>query len=325
MFLYADPHQVLTLNIFSSFGFLTTWNIIKRKKYDLIWAKQSYPQAPLATLISKITKLPLYITSQNPNLLKEELVMRGTLLKPFQSLFASMLEPLIKWSYRNSSVVAAVSKYSASLAQDFGAKKIIIIPNGINVERFKNLKKKEKSKKEFVIVTTSSLIPRNGIDTLIDAVALLPRSESWKVVIAGDGPERERLRLLIEKHHLQNKVKLVGRIENRKIPELLSSADLFVRPSRHEGFGVSMLEAMAAGVPVIATPVGGIPDFIKQETTGLLVDPEKPEQLAESIGRLMQDNNLYKSLQKYALNLVTKKYNWENITDEVEKAFNSIT
>ncbi|OGU64573.1 MAG: hypothetical protein A2W30_05660 [Ignavibacteria bacterium RBG_16_36_9] len=306
-------------------GFISIFRYIKRKRFDLIWAKQSYPQAPLAALLSKLFHLPLYITAQNPKLLSEELVIRGSMLKPFQNLFALLLEPLIRWSYRQASLVAAVSGYSCELAKEFGAKKVIVIPNGIDLNRFIKPKKVLKKQNIFTIVSTSALIPRNSMDTLIESAALLPDNKKWKVLIAGEGPEKDKLQMLIDENHLQNRVELVGRIKNENIATLLSSSDLFVRPSRKEGFGVSFIEAMASGVPVIATPVGGITDFIEHEQTGLMVTPNDAKGLSQAINRMMNEIKLYHTIQKNALKLVQKKYSWDHIADEVHKVFQTIT
>lgn len=300
-------------------GFPQVSQYLRKEKVEVLWAKQSFPQAPLAALLKKRFNIPLYTTVQNPMLHKEELVLKGRLLKPFHVLFTWFLTPIIKWSLSRSNIVAAVSKYSEGLANKMGARKVVIIPNGIDPKRFNILKKSDK--KLFKIVTTSSLIPRNGIDTLIKAVALLSKEINWELQIAGEGPEEEKLQKLVNKFNLSGKVKFLGRVETNKIPQLLSQAEIFVRPSRWEGFGVSFVEAMAARIPVIATPVGGITDFIVHEKTGLLVSPNNPQELAKAIIYLWEDKNLYKKLQKQGQNLAIKKYNWDKISNEVEKQF----
>ncbi|MCL4390425.1 MAG: glycosyltransferase family 4 protein [Patescibacteria group bacterium] len=161
------------------------------------------------------------------------------------------------------------------------------------------------------IITTSSLIPRNGIDVLINACKLL--AISYQLVIAGDGPERAKL----EKLAADMPVKFLGRVPNNLVPSLLVTSHLFVRPSRFEGFGSSFIEAMAAGLPVIGTPVGGIVDFLKDGQTGLLVPPDDPPALAAAITRLTKDKKLAKKLSEDGRELVEKKYRWDKIADHV--------
>lgn len=161
------------------------------------------------------------------------------------------------------------------------------------------------------IISTSSLIPRNGLDTLIQACSLL--KIRWQLTIAGDGPEEEKLKKLAKGLPVQ----FLGRVTNNKIPQLLRMSNLFVRPSRFEGFGSSFIEAMAAGIPVIGTPVGGITDFIDNKKTGLLVPPNDYKALAEAMEKLYKDKTLYHALVKNGRRLVRGKYDWDLIASQV--------
>jgi len=296
---------------------------LQKTKIDAIWAKQVFPQGIVAAILARLLKKPLYITAQNPLDYKEELVIKGPI--PFKHVWPNLLTPLVSFALRNADVVACVSRYAQEQAKKLGARRTVLIPNGVNSNEFKINNEKLQIGKRCRIVTTSALIPRNALDTLIDAVALLPKSLNWELVIAGEGPLYKNLKLQISNNKLEKKVKLLGRVENSKIPELLGSSAVFVRLSRKEGFGVSFLEAMAAGLPVIATPVGGITDFIKDGETGLLVESEHPQQAANAILRVLNDAALYQQLQDNGRKLVEKRYNWERIIDEVENVFTSIT
>lgn len=296
---------------------------LKNVAIDLLWAKQVFPQAVVGAILSKRMRKPLYVTAQNPLAFKEELVIKGPI--PFKKHLPSLLTPLVKFALKNANLVAAVSSYSQFHAKKLGAKKTVLIPNGVDTTKFKMKKEKFKIGKKVRIVSTSALIPRNGLDTLIDAVALLPKSLDWELVIAGEGPEEDNLKLQMTNYKLEKKIKLIGRVENRKIPKLLASADLFVRLSRKEGFGVSFLEAMAAGLPLVATQVGGITDFVSHKQTGLLVEPEEPQEAAKAIELILTDKKLYNSLQQKGRQLVKERYNWEKIADAVDKAFATLT
>jgi glycosyltransferase involved in cell wall biosynthesis len=306
---------------------------LRNRQIDLLWAKQVYPQGVVAAILAKFLKKPLYMTAQNPLDYKEELVMKGMI--PFQSVWPNALTPIVSFALRKADVVACVSRYAEEQARKLGAKRTVLIPNGVNVEKFKSprsrassLRGKEKFKRKAVqkvrIVSTSALIPRNGLDTLIDAVALLPKRFDWELVIAGDGPEEKNLKSQISYLKLEKRVKLVGRVENKNIPQLLASADLFVRLSRKEGFGVSFLEAMAAGVPIIATSVGGIPDFVLDGKTGMLVAPDHPYEAAQSMKRVLEDPELRGRLTRNARTLVKNRYNWDTIADEVKEVFRTL-
>ncbi len=287
--------------------------ILESLKYqpDLIWAKQEYPQAQIGALIKIVTGKPLYITSQNPNLIKEE--FSGPL-----KFFSDLLTPLIAFSFHQADVVAAVSSYSANQARKLGAKKVIIIPNGVDLAKYKIPNTKYRIPKILNLVTTSSLIPRNGIDILIKSCQLLPIK--WQLTIAGDGPEEKSLRQLAR----GLPVLFLGRVSNSKIAQLLRQSTIFVRPSRFEGFGSSFIEAMAAGLPIVGTSIGGIVDFLKDEETGLVVPVDNPEILAKVIERLAKDRNLYQRLQANGRRLVKEKYDWGIVAPKVLRVFRQL-
>ena len=274
-----------------------------KEKFDLIWLKQEY-LVWAGFILKIITGKPVYVTCQNPNLATQEWVGKGAAAKAFQKYLGPAFNSFLMFPLRYMDTVAAVSSYSANLTKKYGANKIVVIPNGVDIEKYPIHNTKYIMHKPFRIITTSSLIPRNGIDTLIKACALL--DFDFELTIAGDGPERAGLEKLAQ----GLPVKFLGRVPPGQIPNLLMTSDLFIRPSRFEGFGNSFIEAMAAGVPVIGTPVGGITDFLTDGKTGVLVPPDDPPALAAAISRK-------ESYVKSALELVQKKYTWDNIANQV--------
>ena len=165
------------------------------------------------------------------------------------------------------------------------------------------------------IITTSSLIPRNGIDTLIEACGLLRLN--FELTIAGDGPQKDQLENRVIKLGIINRVKFLGRVTPSQIPGLLKDSHLFVRSSRFEGFGNSFIEAMAAGIPVIGTAVGGIPDFLFDGKTGFIVPVDDPKALAEKIKFVAENDN--KKIILEAKKLVRDTYDWDIIAKKVLK------
>src|SRR3990170_5477813 len=187
--------------------------LLRGRDIDLIWAKQVFPQGVVAAVIARHLKRPLYMTAQNPLDYKEELVMKG--LIPFKNLLPNLLTPLVSFALKRADVVACVSRYAKEQADKLGARRSVIIPNGVDTTKFKPSyraqveevkSEKLKVKRRVRIITTSALIPRNGLDTLIDAVYLLPSSLNWELVIAGDGPLYNNLKLQISKYKLEQKV-----------------------------------------------------------------------------------------------------------------------
>ncbi|MDP3962762.1 MAG: glycosyltransferase family 4 protein, partial [bacterium] len=120
---------------------------------------------------------------------------------------------------------------------------------------------------------------------------------------------------------LDERVRYVGFVPHREMPIYLHASNIFIRPSLSEGFGISFIEAMAAGLPVIATPVGGIPDFLFDGRTGLFCKAEEPESIAEKVDVLMKDKELCESLVSNARAMVKEKYGWDLIADKMRGIF----
>jgi L-malate glycosyltransferase len=139
-----------------------------------------------------------------------------------------------------------------------------------------------------VVLSTGGLRPEKAYEVLIDAAARLVESlPELRVLIAGDGPEREKLEALVTGLGLSGVVTLLG-VRN-DIPDLLAAADLAVCCSDFEGGPLSVMEYMGAGLPVVATKVGGLPELVRDGENGVLVPPRDPDDLAESIAGLLVD------------------------------------
>lgn len=277
-------------------------------KPNLIWATLDFPQAQVGALVKLLTGRPLYVTSQNPMIGNEELVGTG----------GGFVKFFVSWAFRQTNIVAAVSSYSAKLAKKLGAKNITIISNGIDIDNYDVSIHHQKLDHPLKIITTSSLIPRNGIDTLIDACSLLPFK--FELVIAGDGPEEKNLKNLAK----DIPVKFLGRVPNNLIPSLLATSHLFVRPSRFEGFGSSFIEAMAAGLPTIGTPIGGIVDFLIDNKTGFVAPVDDPKALAEKINYIYNHPKESKKIALAGQKFVKENYSWDKIAKEVYKIWTQL-
>jgi glycosyltransferase involved in cell wall biosynthesis len=209
---------------------------------------------------------------------------------------------------------------------DLGKFQIPKLKTQINFKsQISNLRKELKiEENEQIIITVSRLVRKNGIGDLIDAVSQLSII-NYQLLIIGSGPLEKQLKLQVEKLNLGKKIFFLGDVPNKKIFEYLAISDIFCRPSLSEGLGTAFLEAMAAGVPVVATPVGGIPDFLKSGETGLFCEIKNPQSIAEKIKILLENNELREKIIKNARELVEKKYNWDAIGLKMKNIFNKLT
>jgi glycosyltransferase involved in cell wall biosynthesis len=145
------------------------------------------------------------------------------------------------------------------------------------------------------LLAVGRLEPQKGFDVLVDAVAILRRQGvDVKLDIAGEGGERARLTAQIARAGLEAHVALLGRRED--VAALMRGADAFVHPARWEGFGLVLLEAMSAGLPIVATAVGAIPEVVADGETALLAPPDSPEAFAAAVAGLVADPVLARRL-----------------------------
>lgn len=164
---------------------------------------------------------------------------------------------------------------------------------------------------------------KNAIDDCIRALALLPQSVHF--LILGIGSEEEKLKELAKSLNVSERVQFLGQVEHGELPKYLKASDIFIRPSRSEGMGNSFIEAMAAGLPVIATQEGGIADFLfdakrnpDQAPTGWAVDKNSPQQIAEAVQDITRNPEQVARVVTTARELVSKKYDWDFITEAMK-------
>ncbi len=151
-----------------------------------------------------------------------------------------------------------------------------------------------KSDSPFVFASVGNLKPIKAFDKLIEAFAQV--KDDAKLYIIGDGPEKERLNSLISALQLNDKVELLGRLKRSEINKVYQTSHVFVLPSQSETFGVSYIEAMYTGLPVIATRCGGPESFVN-ESNGILVPVNDVEALAEAMRKMRQNYSDYNTRQ----------------------------
>ena len=225
-------------------------------------------------------------------------------------------------------VVTVISGYLKLFVSNINLKaKIVIIPNGINPTKFDSqssnpaaldrLKEKLGIKMdERIIITVSRFVQKNGIEGLIGAMPeTIKQIPNAKLLIIGSGKLEKNLRDQVKELNLEKNVLMVGEVENDNLPNYLLISDVFVRPSLSEGLGTAFLEAMAAGVPIVGTPVGGITDFLIDRQTGIFCRVGDSKDLADKIVMLLTDKGLRDNIIKNAKELALRRYNWDNIAN----------
>jgi glycosyltransferase involved in cell wall biosynthesis len=199
--------------------------------------------------------------------------------------------------------------------------RIAVVPCGVDLDRFSPAGPSEPTGTAPRLVALSRLVERKGVDTAIEALTRIPRAE---LVVAGgpaqeelDGdPEVHRLRLCAKEAGVADRVEFRGRVDRAHVPALLRSADLAVSLPWYEPFGMVPLEAMACGVPVVATAVGGHLDSIVDRVTGVHVPPRRPAETARLIRELLADPTRRQAYGIAAADRARSRFSWQRIGHE---------
>ncbi|HNP75556.1 MAG TPA: glycosyltransferase family 4 protein [bacterium] len=256
-------------------------------------------------------------------------------------------EPLPKWkkniflwleklTARAKDKIICVSEFDRQSALDNKIApndKLISIHNGIDADKIEFLPKTEALKElisdtdfqisdtDIIISTIANFYPTKGLPYLIEAIQLLVTRYSLPVtlIIIGDGEKRLELEKIIAEKKLNKKVLLAGRKENAS--RYLKAFDIYACSSVKEGFPYSILEAMAGGLPIVTTNVGGIPEIIENNRTGLLVEPKNPSQLAEKIFQLANNKSLAQKLAGRAQIDIKEKFSKEKMAEKTIEVY----
>lgn len=199
-------------------------------------------------------------------------------------------------------VLSEKDKQAALKYKIASQEKIKKIYNGIDQNSLRFLKKSEAQKAiglSPVLGVIANLYATKGLNYLVEAVHLLKRkNDNITLAIVGEGQERKKLEQQIAKYGLKENVWLLGRLPN--VSQYLKTFDIFVLASVKEGFPFVILEAMSAGLPIIATTVGAIPEILENEKSALLVEPKNPQALAQAITKLLDNPEKQKNLAQSA-------------------------
>lgn len=303
----------------------TAWRLHREKRFDAFWAMMAYMLFPIVLLRMAGIRIPYALTLQEGD--------------PFERVFSRPLfiplRPLLRSGFRRARVLQAISGFLAAWGREMGFSGAVeVIPNGVDVARFsKKIPARElaafkkelgKAKDDIYLITTSRLVHKNAVDDVIRALVYLPAHVHFLVL--GGGPERTALERLAKELRVADRVRFFGFIPHEDMPRYLKASDIFVRPSRSEGMGNSFVEAMAAGLPVVATQEGGIADFLfdavrnpGKKPTGFAVSADSPEEIARTVKEIMGNQEAAAEVVGNAAALVQERYEWSRIASAMRE------
>lgn len=307
--------------IFQFSAFFKALSLHKKYHFDGIWAMMAHscgvPSALFKNLHPEVKFVLTLQEGDPPEYIEKKM---------------RLFYPIFQRAFSTADVIQSISTFLSNWGKAMGATgKSLVIPNAVDVKHFSqevplNVIDELRSKlgfkkKEVLIITTSRLVKKNATDDVIKSLTLLP--DNYHFLILGTGPDESMLRALAKKLEVESRVHFLGQINHADLPKYLKASNIFTRPSLSEGMGNSFVEAMASKIPVIATPVGGITDFLKDSETGLFCEVRNPESIAKQIKQFIDNQELRESVVNNAYQMVVEKYDWDKIAlDMQEKVLN---
>lgn len=280
--------------------------LMKKEKFDVVHAFFTVPCGFMAMKLSKKYNVP-YIVS-----------LRGADVPGYSERFTllyNLLRPLTRMIWTRASNIVSNSSGLRTLALKTNQEQeISIIPNGIDIEEF--IPDTEKEIDGYVrILCVSRLTPRKGINYLIDAMQILLAEDAERKIelwIVGEGGATESLKEQAKELHIEKNVKFFGLVKHDELAKYYKMADVFCLPSLNEGMSNTMLEALASGMPIVATVTGGTEELVSDGENGFYVDQKSPEDLAEKLEQLILDDVIRKRFGT-ASRVRAEKMSWRNV------------
>ena len=199
-----------------------------------------------------------------------------------------------------------------------------VVPNGVDVARFRDARPFTQMQEQPSLLFVGRLEPRKGLDQLLHAMTRLKTTRpDLRLYVVGDGPDRDRSQQLLPAR-LRSDVVFLGRVDGEELPRFYASCDLFVAPALGgESFGIVLIEAMAAGCPVVASDIPGYASVVTDGVDGRLVPPGDPAALAEAIGALLDNPSLAGALAETASSTVGR-YDWTAVARQVRATYTRV-
>ena len=313
------PYPVLSFKAYRNF-------VQVIKKCDLVHAHgHVYMSSYMAGKVAKKYKKPFIVTQHNTFIDYQSIL---NILEHLNDLTVG--KSVLKCANRIITVSKETMKYVLKLGAD--KSKTSVIYNGVDTDYFHPMNKEESRKKlgipknRKIILSVRRLVYKNGLDTLIESVPLLTRDHpDLLFVVAGKGPSRKLIENRVKELGIDANIKLTGFVPDRLLPVYYDAADYFVIPSASgEGLPLVLLEAMACGLPVIATTVGGTPEIIKHMKNGVLVPPRNPEAMAETMAKLLSEERLGPTIGEEARRIVEDRFTWEKNLHQLQDIYKKV-
>jgi glycosyltransferase involved in cell wall biosynthesis len=279
-----------------------------KKKFDAIDAHYFYPDGVAAIRLGARFKLPVAITA------------RGSDITQFPDY--PIPRRLILDAAQRAGAIITVSAglRDALIALGADPQKITVLRNGVALDLFRPADRPQARAALGLtgptLLSVGALIPRKGHDRTLAALAMLP---DWRLLIAGEGPDRARLEQQARDLNIAARVKFLGAWPHHRLPELYSAADLSMLASSREGWANVLLESMACGTPVIASPIPGNTEVVQAPEAGIIAEANTPQALAQAITSWSESPRDRAATRAYA-----ERFSWQETTEGQLRLFTAL-
>jgi len=282
-----------------------------RHHFDILHCHSGYPPGYVAITFKKWFKVPVVVRPHGSD------IVPGDRIRSYPKLTERL-----KFALMSADAVVAQGQYLKELILTLGVdnSKVHIIHNGVNLNDFVDKKSVPHSRP--YILALGNLIFRKGFDILLRAYANVTEPKP-DLLIAGPGREEQKLKTLAKELRVEHQVQFLGFIDGQKKIDLFRSAEFFVCPSRNEPFANVLIEAMAAGLPIIASSIDGNRELIFHEKNGLLFPSENSEALKDAIQRLISENGLTDRMRSSLAGFV-KDFDWPIVAKKYRGLYSSL-
>ncbi len=268
-------------------------------KFDLIDAHYFYPDGVAAVLLARAVGRPVVVTARGSDL---NLIPRHPIPRRW-----------IRWAARHADGLIAVSSGLKQRLVELGiaAERVHVLRNGVDLTLFRP-SRRETARQSLgftrsTLLAVGNLVPLKRHHLMVEALTQLPGVE---LVIVGDGPTRAAITGLARERRVADRVRLLGRVPQDRLPEIYSAADVLLLVSSHEGWPNVLLESMACGTPVIVSDIGGVADIVSTPEAGRIVGDVTPDRLAAEIRDLLAAPPARTATRSYA-----EQFDWQSTTD----------
>jgi len=313
---HVEIHKVFLTRIFK----------LLEPDFDLV-----HVHHPLSPLIH--TSLPIVVTvhsslglSESGSIEFQNFYSSVDIPRPLLSLIRSYFRKIEQRIIENADVTTTVSTALIKELKEhygFDAISLNLLGNGVDTALFTPGNAKENA--PYILYTGRLSWNKGLIDLVKSAKYILNEHPEVSFVLTGRGPLENDLRKLVTKMKMSREFSFVGYVDTQSLVQYYQNAKVFVLPSYYEGLPTTLLEAMACGIPVVTTSVGGIPEVVVNGKNGFIIPIKDPTAIASAVSKLLENEKQRVNMGRIARNTVEKNYSWDRVASEALKYYESIT